>query len=135
MKILGCNPNLGSNQSMSLSQIKSIPHISICFKTSPKKYTFSLVEKTTELDVGQQRSLKSVFTKSVWIKEKALVLAQEQVCTKGQSNMAFLKFLDPDLCTYTHMHAPNHYQAYDFMCNQLVYCLGAFLNPQQQIWA
>lgn len=106
MKILGCNPNLGSNQSMSLSQIKFIPpHFHLLQDISKEIHIFFGGENN-RIRCWPAAVLTSVFTKSVWIKETALVLAQEQVCTKGQSGTAFLKFLDPHF--YTHTCTPSN---------------------------
>lgn len=89
--MLGCNPNLGSNQSMSLSQIKFAP------SRTPSPPHFHLpqdISKEIHIFFGGENNrirrwpaavLTSVFTGWVWIKEKAVVLAPEQVGTKGQS--------------------------------------------------
>lgn len=74
--------------------------------------------------------LTSVFTKSVWIKEKAVVLAQEQVCTKGRSSTAFLKFLDPVSCTHTDAQtlALQRYQALWLYVQSACILLGCILK-------
>lgn len=86
---------------MSLSQIKFIPpHFHLLQDISKEIHIFFGGENN-RIRFWPAVVLTWVFTKSVWIKEKALVLAQEQVCTKGRSSPAFLKFLDPDFYTHT----------------------------------
>lgn len=87
---------------MSLSQIKFIP--TTTFPSASRhlqRNTHFLQRGGGNNRIRPAAVLTAVFTKSVWIKEKAVVLAQEQVCTKGRSSTAFLKFLDPVSCTHT----------------------------------
>ena len=129
MKILGCNPNLGSNQSMSLSQIT--------FISSPHFHLLQDISKEIHIFFGGENNgirgwpaavLTSVFTKSVWIKNMALVLAKEEVCTKGQSSTAFLKFLDPDCYTHTHTqtHTHTHTQTRSNITKPMTLCAISF---------
>lgn len=70
---------------MSLSQIKFIPpHFHLPQDISKEIHIFFGGENK-RIRCWPAAVLTSVFTKSVWIKERALILAQEQVCTKGQS--------------------------------------------------
>lgn len=89
---------------MSLSQIKFIPpHFHLLQDISNEIHIFFGGENN-RIRCWPVTVWTPVFTKSVWIKEKALVQAQEQICTKGLSSMTFLKFLDPNYSTHTLMH-------------------------------
>lgn len=79
---------------MSFSRIKSISYISICFKTSPKKYTFWGGGESNRIICWPAAS---VFTKSVWIKEKALHKRTQQHSWSSMSQ--------PYTPTPTHTHA------------------------------
>lgn len=117
---------------MSLSQIKFIPTTTFpsASRHLQRNTHFLWRGRGGNNRIRPAAVLTSVFTKSVWIKEKAVVLAQEQVCTKGRSSTAFLKFLEPVSCTHTdaQMLALQRYQALWLYVQSACILLGCILK-------